>query len=536
MKKIKQILSSFLVMVMLLSSLSINMTANTTEAADINEEEIAVSEKVEEEVIDTELAEAPSTVTEKGMQFKIDNLEDVKTIRYAYGEYETEKDIKYGVDSVSHSAKILRKRGNSCTLQFPKAGLVSIVITYNDGSRDFYKYDVIKSSPTVTRDGGNNITFGNLTDIKVLRYVKGEYESSSDIKRASGSVAISGKTLNSNTYTVTLERETYTFCVQYNDESYNYYVTGVCGDNLTWVYDKQSATLTVSGEGEMYEYNYETIPWVGYKSEIRNVILNDGITDLSAASFSYCMIEVINLPSTLEKIGEEAFFDCDSLETIIIPDNVTYIEAFAFYECDSLETIIIPDNVTYLGALAFYECDNLESVVIGEGISTIEISTFDRCPNLKKVVFGSNIKIIRDYAFIRCTSLNNIDLPDSVEEIGEYVFYGTGFYNNEDNWENGVLYCGKCLLAAKVSGTYIIKDGTKTIGYAAFENSYISVCYIPESVEHIGFGGLGNKNGEHSHFKVVEGSYAEQHIIETKKNYPHVGLTYSYFNPSDIYG
>ncbi|MBR5515912.1 MAG: leucine-rich repeat domain-containing protein, partial [Clostridia bacterium] len=93
-----------------------------------------------------------STVTERGMQFKIDNLEDVKTIRYAYGEYETEKDIKYGEMAVSHSAKILRKRGDSCVLQFPKAGLVSIVIIYNDGTRDFYKYDVIKSSPTVTRD------------------------------------------------------------------------------------------------------------------------------------------------------------------------------------------------------------------------------------------------------------------------------------------------------------------------------------------------------------------------------------------------
>ncbi|MBE6687041.1 MAG: leucine-rich repeat domain-containing protein [Ruminococcaceae bacterium] len=169
-----------------------------------------------------------STVTKKGMQFKIDNLESVKSIRYAYGDYDTEKDIKYGADSVSHSAKNLRKRGDSCVLQFTKPGLVSVVVTYNDGSRDFYKYEVIKSEPTVTREG-NEITFGNLTDLKVLRYAKGEYESSYDIKRASGSVAISGKTLAFDTYTVTLEPGTYTFCVQYNDESYNYYTFDIKG-------------------------------------------------------------------------------------------------------------------------------------------------------------------------------------------------------------------------------------------------------------------------------------------------------------------
>ena len=163
MKVFNRILSSFLSTVMLLSAFSVYAEeARVSENEIVSDKEIMLTEKVEEDVIDTEIAEAASTVTEKGMQFKIENLEDVKSIRYAYGEYETEKDIKYGEDSVSHSGKTLRNKGNSCTLQFTKPGLVSIVITYNDGNRDFYKYDVIKSEPTVTRDGGNDITFGNL--------------------------------------------------------------------------------------------------------------------------------------------------------------------------------------------------------------------------------------------------------------------------------------------------------------------------------------------------------------------------------------
>ena len=457
------------------------------------------------------------SVKEKGMQFEISNLEAVKSIRYAYGEYDTEKDIKYGVDSVSHSAKTLRTRGDSCTLQFPKPGLVSIVITYNDGTRDFHKYEVIKSSPTVTRDGGNNITFGNLNDLKVLRYVKGEYESSYDIKRADGSVAISGKTLTSDTYTITLERETYTFCVQYNDESYNYYVTGICGDNLTWVYDMQSATLTVSGEGEMDDYGYGHTPWFGFTSEIQSVQVNDGVTALCDCAFCECsLLESVSLPPTLEKIGGEAFYDCYSLKSIVIPDSVTYISSHTF--CN---------------------CINLESVVIGNGVQKIRTCAFEGCTNLKNVVFGSAIKSISDYAFRGCESLNDIDIPDSVEEIGMAVFSDTGYYNNQENWTNNVLYLDGHLITAGSNLTCIIKNGTKTIASYAFENSRADVIYIPESISYIAFGGLVTGNMQFGIWpdtvlKVVEGSYAEQYLVDLSAKGEE--YYYEYFNPSDIYG
>ena len=85
MKRINRLLSIILVMIMLISS-SVSMTVNADEAEAIGGEEIATAEKIEEDIIDTETAEAPSVVTEKGMQFKIENLQDIKSIRYAYGE------------------------------------------------------------------------------------------------------------------------------------------------------------------------------------------------------------------------------------------------------------------------------------------------------------------------------------------------------------------------------------------------------------------------------------------------------------------
>ena len=71
--------------------------------------------------------------------------------------------------------------------------------------------------------------------------------------------------------------------------------------------------------------------------------------------------------------------------------------------------------------------------------------------------------------FLDSTSLNNIIIPSSVTSISKYAFEYTGYYNDENNWDNGVLYIGNCLIKANdVYGDYTIKDGTKIIADSAF--------------------------------------------------------------------
>ena len=54
---------------------------------------------------------------------------------------------------------------------------------------------------------------------------------------------------------------------------------GKCGDNLTWRYDKTTQTLTISGTGEMYNYN--KTPWdYEYSSSIIKVVIEFGVTSI----------------------------------------------------------------------------------------------------------------------------------------------------------------------------------------------------------------------------------------------------------------
>ncbi|MGN1045161.1 MAG: leucine-rich repeat domain-containing protein, partial [Candidatus Methanomethylophilaceae archaeon] len=107
---------------------------------------------------------------------------------------------------------------------------------------------------------------------------------------------------------------------------------GKCGDDLTWVLD--DSTLVISGTGPMYDYRSTSIPWYTFITEIKSVVLEDGVTS----------------------IGSSAFYECTSLTSVTIPNTVTSINTAAFYECTSLTSVTIPDSVTSIGLMVFHRC------------------------------------------------------------------------------------------------------------------------------------------------------------------------------------
>ena len=245
--------------------------------------------------------------------------------------------------------------------------------------------------------------------------------------------------------------------------------SGTCGANLTWSFNEATETLTISGSGDMENYNsYPSYPPWYFQHSIKTVVIENGVTSIGNYAFGGCYLTSITIPESVKSIGNEAFWSC-SLTSITIPKHVTSIEDRTFGNCSSLVSItipdgvksignevfidcikltsitipqgvtsigdgafinsglisiIIPDNVTSIGDKTFYTCHNLSSITIGNGVTSIGDEAFAFCISLTSLTISENVTSIGNSAFYYCSSLTSLTIPSNVKSIGNSAFLG----------------------------------------------------------------------------------------------------------------
>ena len=297
--------------------------------------------------------------------------------------------------------------------------------------------------------------------------------------------------------------------------------SGTCGDNLTWTFD--NGTLTISGTGEMEDYYWEEnhrAPWFKNRESIKNVVIEEGATNISTYAF-YCCSNLINITisNSVTNIESDAFATCSSLTNITIPNSVMSIEEFAIIDCDNLESITISNSVTNIGDGLCYRCSNLKNIYVDKNnqyyssengiLFNKDKSKLIKYPDgkiNKQCIIPDNVTDIGEYAFAACSSLTSITIPNSVTIIGFGAFNGcTNLQNlliDENNPKyssvDGVLYNkDKTTLiqypCANPKTDYTILDSVVDIEDRAFDNSTNLVnITIPNSVKNIGGGAFAS--------------------------------------------
>lgn len=160
--------------------------------------------------------------------------------------------------------------------------------------------------------------------------------------------------------------------------------SGTCGDNLTWTL--ADGVLTISGSGAMENYWYDTSPFPFEKSDIKTIVIYEGVTSIGNFVFSsFKGLTGITIPASVTSIGEYAFSWCSSLEEVTILGSMTSIGFRAFNYCSSLEEVTMLGSVTSIEGQAFVNCSSLEKVTIPAGVVSIGWRAFEDCSSLTTV-------------------------------------------------------------------------------------------------------------------------------------------------------
>ncbi len=214
----------------------------------------------------------------------------------------------------------------------------------------------------------------------------------------------------------------------------NGYYAGACGaenvNDAIWSLDSEG-TLTISGTGK-YAIERYNAPWLAYNGSIKNIVIEEGITNIADTSF-YELTNAVSLsiPSTVNEIdnyGNNYFAEFKLAEgnsSFTLVDGVLFnadkTELLMYPAKKAEETYTVPAGVTTLREYSFGYAENLKTINISDDVTTIGLGCFEYS-SLESVNFGANVDSIEKSAFCS-TSLKTVVLPEKLTEIPYALFY-----------------------------------------------------------------------------------------------------------------
>ena len=236
----------------------------------------------------------------------------------------------------------------------------------------------------------------------------------------------------------------------------------------------------------------------------------------------YEEIDRINILGNVKEIGYGAFQRCRYLKYINIPDSIEVIEPDAFKECKikynspendvnylgnknnpyvilmgiknrDLTSYVVHKDTRIINCDAFKDCTSLTDIVISDNVTRINSNAFKNCSGLKSVKIPESVQYIGNGAFENCESLKDIYIPSSVTCLAVGAFRGclpetvTVSPSNPKYEYNGGAIVDKDtgeVIAAFNPDKVIAK--TDVIEKDTFSGSLLTEVVIPDGVETIG--------------------------------------------------
>lgn len=233
-------------------------------------------------------------------------------------------------------------------------------------------------------------------------------------------------------------------------------------------------------------------------TNLKHATLPRTLVEIPQKAFFNCPLTTINLPGTVEKIGNYAFkgtslsgslylpnslktigigaFDSLKLTgTLTIPDSVTTISNEAFYN-NKFTKLVISQNssLTTIGNNAFRNNQISNAIALPKSVTTIGNNTF--CNNsIPELALNYGLKSIGNYAFGTNKITGTINIPVTVEKIDAQAFKSNQIEAVIFNKNSALTTLGSyAFYNNKISNAIMMPKGLTKISSYVFSNNTIS--------------------------------------------------------------
>ena len=298
-------------------------------------------------------------------------------------------------------------------------------------------------------------------------------------------------------------------------------------------------TALLNGEDQSLFSMEELDP---YRDFVKEIIVEDGITEIGYAAFARANIESISLPDSCTRVAAGSLFACASLKEFVFPPHVVDIEDCVLKDCISLKKLVVSEDAVYIGSEAFSGCFELQEIEFrGNALKKIGGAAFNQLSSLKTLQLPDSVERIMSGAISHC-SIEMLDLSG----LKNPVIDGSAIRDcNElrtvlmpehmDRIRTTTIYNCPNLT------TVVLGTDTKSIDQKAFHNAALTEITIPASVVSIASGAFaGNRNlaairvdDANPHYCDVDGVLFHR-SMDTIHTYPSHRAETSYILPESV--
>ncbi len=238
--------------------------------------------------------------------------------------------------------------------------------------------------------------------------------------------------------------------------------------------------------------------------EIRLPVSCESVLDYA---FAYSSLEHVEFPNILTTLGENAFNATNISALDLSNTKIKEIPNYCFKECLSLVDVYLPSTLETIRSEAFYQDSNIHALDIPDSVTLIDTRAFYGLTNCKEIKLGKNLIDVYSYAFYELVNLEKLVIRSVAMndfEAGNQIFTSLG-----KNVTNLKVYF--------TTGVTLIPARLFSCSSRSSETPVVYELVIPYTVSSIGRNAFFDMSITHVHYlsssadyaKVVVGPYNE---------------------------